>query len=439
MNLERLAPSFFPHNKIDRDHRRRSRFVRLSEPFFELFRGTTPIGRGAVVLATFAAGLGMEVSSTQVYLVWSGLMGLLVASLIVRRFWRLDGVGVRVIAPRRVAAGETVTIALTVTNEGERNHQDIRVSGPLLPWDGRWMSRMPAIPSLGSRRWTRVECQAVFSQRGVHHLDPFRVAALVPLGLMTGKAAVSTATRFVVVPRIAPVGRLQIPLVRRYQPGGIALASKTGESMELLGVRPYKPGDPMRNLHARTWARIGTPVVREYQEEYFTRVGVLLDTDRRVYGRRQFEASVSLAAGIVSSLTQSEALIDMLVVGDQVHLMTLGRSLGHLDQALDLLACVRPGPAPQRDAMMTRLAHDLQRLSCMVLVVQHWDEARAALVRAIESRGTRCRVVLVDRPAAGRGKHRHQTAPEGQAPPPAPLGMVRVPTEAIEKGDTLWL
>jgi len=436
VNPARLAPSFFPQSKIDSNRLHRSRFVRLSEPFFDLFRSTTPIGRGVVVLATFAAGLGMEVASTQVYLVWSGLMGLLIASLLVRRMWRLDCVNVRVMMPRRVAAGETVSIALTVTNEGERAHQDVRVNGPMLPWDGRWLSRMPAIPSLGSRRWTRVECQAVFTQRGYHHLDAFRVAALLPLGLLTGRAACSVVSRFVVVPPVARIGRLQIPSVRRYQPGGIALASKTGESMELLGVRPYKPGDPMRNLHARTWARIGTPVVREYQEEYFTRVGVILDTDKRAYDKRQFEASVSVAAGIVASLTRGEALVDFLVVGDQVHVLTLGRSLGHLDQALDLLACVRPGPAPRRDALMTRLAHDLQRLSCMVLVTQRWDDERAALVRAIESCGASCRVVVVDRPV-GRGRHRHAVATESQAR--APLGLVRVPTEAVEKGETLWL
>ena len=436
MNLARLTPSILPQNNVENDRLRRGLLVRISDPFLDLFRATTPIGRGVVVLAVFAAGLGTEVTTTQVYVVWSGLMGLLIASLLVRRAWRLEDVSVRVMVPRRVAAGETVTIGLTVTNEGERGHQDLRVSGPWLPWDGRWLSRVPAIPSLGSRRWTRVECKAVFSHRGYHHLDSFRVAAQLPLGLMMGKAACSAGSRFVVVPRIASIGRLQIPSVRRYQPGGIALASKTGESMELLGVRPYKPGDPMRNLHARTWARVGTPVVREYQEEYFTRVGVILDTDRGACDKRQFEASVSLAAGIVASLTRSEALVDFLVVGDQVHALTLGRSLGHLDQALDLLACVRPGTAPRRDALMTRMAHELHRLSCMVLVAQRWDDERAALVRAIESCGAACRVLVVDRPA-GRSKHWHRNESERESP--APLGIVRITTESIEKGETLWL
>ena len=92
----------------------------------------------------------------------------------------------------------------------------------------------------------------------------------------------------------------------------------------------------MRDLHARSWARTGIPVVREYQEEYFSRIGVIVDTDEDAADPRTFEAALSLAAGVVAHLSRGEALIDLLVVGDHVHSLTLGRSLGFLEQALDL-------------------------------------------------------------------------------------------------------
>ena len=111
----------------------------------------------------------------------------------------------------------------------------------------------------------------------------------------------------------------------------MALASKTGESMDLLGVRPYRPGDPARDLHARSWARTGQPVVREFQEEYFSRVGVVVDIDGSLEDPPRFEASLSLAAGVIARLSRGEALIDLLVVGEEVHSLTIGRSLGFLD------------------------------------------------------------------------------------------------------------
>ena len=132
--------------------------------------------------------------------------------------------------------------------------------------------------------------------------------------------------------------------------------------------RPYRPGDPVRDLHILTWARTGKPHVLEYQQEYFTRIGVVIDNDRAVCSEEGFEAAISLAAGVVAKLTSGEALIDLLVLGGQVHAFTIGRALGTLDQALDLLACADLGDTLDTPQLMRRLEPYLARLSCIVLI-----------------------------------------------------------------------
>jgi uncharacterized protein (DUF58 family) len=180
----------------------------------------------------------------------------------------------------------------------------------------------------------------------------------------------------------------------RHQPGGVALASKSGEAMDLLGVRPYRPGDPVRDLHARSWARTGIPVVREYQQEYFTRVGVVLDSD--IADPERLEAAVELAAGVIAHLSRGEALVDVLVVGDRVHELTVGRSLGYLDQALDMLATVERGPKVDAAALMRRLEPYLERLSSVVVIALAEGEERLAVQRGIEGRGISCTTLVVD-------------------------------------------
>ena len=69
----------------------------------------------------------------------------------------------------------------------------------------------------------------------------------------------SAGVHFLVVPRVATVARLELPSSHRYQPGGVALASEAGESREIAGVRPYRSGDPVRDLHVRIWARVRGP------------------------------------------------------------------------------------------------------------------------------------------------------------------------------------
>jgi uncharacterized protein (DUF58 family) len=148
------------------------------------------------------------------------------------------------------------------------------------------------------------------------------------------------------------------------------MASLVGEARELSGVRPYRPGDRLRDVHARTWARTGLPHVREYHQEYFSRIGLLLDTDRKdgAVTEEEFEGAISLAAGCLAHLAGRDTLIDLLVVGGQVHRLTLGRHLGFLEQGLDLLALVTPGQPIDAPGMKRDLSPFIPRLSAAVFI-----------------------------------------------------------------------
>ncbi len=396
MNLARLNHILIPETKAERDRFRRSRTHKLFRRVINFWGSLTREGRFLVVFWPMLGALSLNIRFSQSYLLFSTLTGLLLGAVVMRRLFRLDRVRLEVSAPPRVTVGQEISLGLKVHNNGERPVQALYISGPFLPWDGAYTSRFDTLRQLLPGKSAEARFRATFAERGEHHLDPFTVRALVPLGLTTSDPVESGGTRFMVVPRIAPVVRLDTPLGLRYQPGGVALASRTGESMELIGVRPYQPGDPIRDLHARTWARIGEPVVREYQQEYFSRVGVVLDTETAEGpDDPRLEAAVSLAAGVVANLSRGEALIDLLVVGDQVHRLTLGRNLGFLEQALDLLACVRPAPDLDLAVLEERLDPHLSRLSCVVMVALKWDGARRGLMERVAARQVGCRTLFV--------------------------------------------
>jgi len=236
-----------------------------------------------------------------------------------------------------------------------------------------------------------------------------------------GKSIKSRGRRFLVLPKVAAVAQLNLPMNLRHQPGGVSLASQTGESRELGGLRPYRPGDPVRDLHHRAWARYGVPVVREYQQEYFTRVGVVLDTDLKAAGEEAFEAGISLAAGVLSFLSRGEALIDLLVVGEQLHQLTMGRHLGFLEQGLDLLSCVRPGGTLRSERLLAMLSPHLGRLSSVVVITLHWDESRQRLADELRGSGVGLCVLTID----------DKTDPS--------TDPIRVSRSAIEGGEALAL
>jgi uncharacterized protein (DUF58 family) len=409
VNFARLNHVLVPQTKDKRDQLRVSKGAKVIYKSLWWVLRLSDEGRAFALFWLVAGAASLNVGTTQFYFLWSAMTGLLVGSVLLSKRFKMDDVHLRVEVPRRTIAGEEITFSLTLKNSGSALQQAVRIRGPFLPWDGTYSSTAPTIDQLAPKKIHHTTCKARFAARGEHHLDVFEANAIVPLGLGAGPPVESTGVRFLVVPRIAPVTHLTTPLSHRYQPGGVALASRTGESRELTGIRPYRPGDPLRDLHAASWARTGQPVVREYQQEYFTRIGVVVDTSQDNATEEQFEAGLSLAAGLVSHLSRGEALVDLLVVGEDVHQLVLGRSLGFLDQALDLLACVEPTATLSSSTLEAQLHPYLNQLSCVVFITPSWDEPRARLRDWITSAGVGCRVLEVANKASEAPVDQHCT------------------------------
>jgi uncharacterized protein (DUF58 family) len=378
-------------------------------------------GRALSSMASLTLLFGADLGRSESHVLSLATLSLVMSALVFSRGYRLTGVSVSLHLPQRVAVGEEISIGIDVHNGGLRDRRRLRTEPPLLSWDGTFTELPPDIERLASGSRQHTAARARFAARGAHHLDPFRVAALVPLGLAQGAAEETHGASFMVVPKVARVMRVNTPLNRRHQPGGIAGASRTGDATDLAGVRPYRPGDPLRDLHARSWARLGAPMVRQYQEEYFTRIGVVVDTAAQASRPEPFEAALSLCAGIIACLCRGEALVDVLVTGEHAERLSLGRNLASLERALDVLGAVQAAAEFAGERLLGQLGPHLSRLSSVVLVALDWDEARAALVRAIEARSVAVVVFVV-----------------GDAGAPSPR-VTRVPLDAITSGQELAL
>lgn len=398
--LDRLNRVLVPKTRAEKERFERSRAARLARRVVAVTERLSPEGQAlaAVVALTWVAALDVRGSHT--YVAWAAVAALLGASLALSPLFALRRARLEVLSPRRVAVGEDACFSVTVHNDDARPLAAVSVRGAWFAWDRVWLRRVAAIARIEPRGRATVELVARFSSRGAHALEPVSARALVPLGLALGPRVSGAPLRVLVVPRLARVTSLALPAPRRHHPGGVPRASHAADARELGGVRPYRVGDPVRDLHARTWARVGEPVVREYREEVFSRVGIVLDTDGTRADARAFEAAVSLVAGVVARVMGGEALVDVLVVGGAVHGATLGRGLGTLDGALDLLATAEPEGPLAADALFRRVAPHLSRLSALVVVTTAWDEERRALRQRLVSAGA-ATVALVVGDGAG--------------------------------------
>ena len=148
---------------------------------------------------------------------------------------------------------------------------------------------------------------------------------------------------------------------------------KWGDSFEYLGNREWRDGDNPRDIDWRATARLSgasssSLVVREWREEYFLRVGVVLDTHvplsapaskrlflqelrerlpgkaARLARQAALERGVSICAAVSDALARQDYIVDLFAAGPNLYHLMAGRSLAYREQILDILACVEGSP-----------------------------------------------------------------------------------------------
>jgi uncharacterized protein (DUF58 family) len=283
--------------------------------------------------------------------------------------------------------------------EERRNWFDRQVGYPRWAWlvsqkRGAVVTPRP-LPNLAPGGEIEVAVEITPLRRGHVRFTGLTIARPDPLGLVHALKTIRLPQSLLVLPKRYPMPEIRLGGRRKYQPGGVALASSVGESDEFVALREYRAGDPMRRIHWKSWARVGRPVVREYQDEFFVRHALVLDTFTEREGNLVFEDAVSVAASIAVSLETQESLLDLMFVGPEAYCFTAGRGVGHTDRLLEVLACVGPCRDKPFRALHRAVMERHASLSGCVCVLLAWDEARREFVRHLEALGTPTRVFVV--------------------------------------------
>ncbi|MCA9113929.1 MAG: DUF58 domain-containing protein [Planctomycetaceae bacterium] len=412
----------------------------LSDPLivprqvFDLWKfRTTPAGL-AVLTGILLSGLGAITVMIPVYRLFFALLVLYclcwVAGLICR-----PRVEATLELPRQVTAGETARGTVTLRNLSRWPAWDVMLAMPGLPPNLKLISADCMIRRLRPGEEVRLPLELETSVRGLYELPDVRPHTTFPLNLARFGRVRVPAGSLLVLPAFTPLTDLELPVGQRHQPGGVALTSSVGDSPEYIGSREYLSGEPARRFDVRAWARLGRPIVREYQQEYYCRIALILDTWRPevpVFGlasrladrplrmkevrwpfgmtddgllrfgqdadRRadpELEGAISLSSSIAAALSNGEFLIDLFAAGPQLYVFRSGRHLAHLENVLEILACVdRCGDNPF-ETIAPAVADELQNISTAVCVFLDFDQTRRDFCRLIQEAGCSLKLFLV--------------------------------------------
>jgi uncharacterized protein (DUF58 family) len=358
----------------------------------------TARGRYVVWAAAIFALTGVDTRRSQLYVLFAMAAGALLVALVIAGL-RRPRVLLECALPARVTAVAPVPIRVRMSATGRTPDLRLFVPRPL-----RWGASLEFRPREifvdlpgGEAVEGTFEMRAL--RRGRYVLRGPTLRATDPLHLFALRGVALPDQALLVYPRFFGMAEFPIPLGRRYQPGGIPLSSSTGDAIEFVGTRDYREGDPIRNIHFRSWARRGEPVVKEYQEEYFCRIAVILDTflprkatTAEVDG---FEAGISVLASVADYFSRSEYIVDILAAGPDIYEVSAGRSLAYLENILDVLACLEPCHDAPFSTIGPALFEKLAQITTVVAVLLDWDEPRRDFLRRIRALGTAVRAVVV--------------------------------------------
>jgi len=377
----------------------------------------------------FAAGAtGLDIQNTVTYQLFVLLLAMLLFAFMTSRFFRGKFSAARFL-PRFGTAGQPLHYRVQVKNLTSRiqpaltlleNLEDPRP--PFQEWLGFQLAeskrarpfrvsdrrrtnpfrtaklKEAEVPPLSPKGDSEVLVEILPLRRGVLHFSGVTLARTDPLGLFRWFAKVPATQTVLILPKRYPLPPIALPGTMNYQEGGVALAANVGRSEEFVSLREYRRGDPLRHIHWRSWAKAGKPIVKEFEDKFFVRHALVLDTFTDEPHSEVLEEAVSVAASFACTVLTQESLLDLLFVGAESYCFTAGRGLGHVDQMLEILASVPACADKQFETLENHVIAHASGVSGCICVLQQWDAARKRFVEKLRGLGLPVQVFIVTRP-----------------------------------------
>jgi len=230
------------------------------------------------------------------------------------------------------------------------------------------------LPDLPAGETIRVTSRFVPYYRGYIYFSGMTVARADAMGMFNRLHFVKKVQKILVLPKRYQLESPDLMSTRQHHPGGVSLAASIGNCDEFMSLRQYRPGDPLRNVHWRSFAKTNELVIKEFEDEYFVRHALILDTFSGSSSEILFEEAVSIASSYISSIQSYESILDLMFVGNQIYSFSSGRGLACSEKMLEILACVEPFENKTVYELVPILQPCIKKFSGSICIFLGWQE-----------------------------------------------------------------
>lgn len=319
--------------------------------------------------------------------------------------------------PARVSCGTEFEIRYTIFNRSLLPCYDLTADSSLLLRHLVCTDSEVCRLTLPPKREGTLSRHFKLTRRGVYQLPCTVIETAFPFQILKLSRTLPGRPQIICHPACTELRTLRLPDGSARNSESIKTVSAEGQSMDFYGCREYRTGDDPRKIH---WAAsAGRPqfVVKEFQEEKLSRAALIMDNAppaaRRPFSEllrdllllrpilkkadaEPFEAAVSLAASIATSLSAKDFAVDIFAAGSEIHHFRTGRGGMTQESFLDLLAALEPDRGTGRFRKIT--PEDIGVIAstgAVFLLLLSIDEESEKLYRSILETGAAVRVLLL--------------------------------------------
>jgi uncharacterized protein (DUF58 family) len=157
-----------------------------------------------------------------------------------------------------------------------------------------------------------------------------------------------------------------------------------GFSVEFAEHREYTPGDEIRRMDWRAYARSDRYYIKLYEQETNLRAAIVLDTSASMRFGKKFDYARRVAACLAYLLAMQQDLAGLSAIDQSVRWeIPPGSSPAHLDRIFRALESAEPANATDLPNQLHALAERLPARSMVILLSDLWVEP-AELVKALQ-------------------------------------------------------
>jgi uncharacterized protein (DUF58 family) len=294
----------------------------------------------------------------------------------------------------------TAALALILTDE--MSPVDRTVSG----WSG--LSPVAFFPRVAGRSRAWVRWQGVAPRRGKYQFRSLDLATRSPFGLLERRVAIAETDELTVYPEIGQLSRRWQYIHREAsETRRGARHDRSTQQQEYHGLRDYRPGDSPRWIHWRTSARIGQPMVKEFEQQHEQDLAILLDpwlprTKVTPEQREAMEDAIKFAATVCLETCRHPGRRLLLGwTGPTPSVRQGPASVKLLHELLEQLATLRPATEGGFSNLLDVVPPSALRESFLIVIstrpINLMEEAeRSARLSGASLRGFLGRVTLLD-------------------------------------------